>query len=485
MRRFDAVRPLWPFVGICLLALLATGLRPEGTDWSLVAAAAAIATGCAVAAASAGRRARFARVGAALPFAADLVVAVLRHSQGGSTSGYAPLAILPVVWVGLAHGPRMVAAITGWTALLFGVPIVVFAGPLYPATGWRSVVLWTVVAAIVGAGANRVVSEQRRLAQLAENRKLALNRVVEAQTAISTSDLGADALMALLAQHAMRLVDAEAACVELIDGDDVVCSSVAGTATPHLGLRLKAAQTITGECFRVQRVLICSDAESDSRVAREACRQVGARSMIVVPLTHANDVRAVLIVWSARPSMFGEYESQLLELLANTSGAALVRVDLIAQLSAHATTDDLTGVANRRAWHDQLELAFARSQRNSEPLTVLLLDLDGFKQINDTLGHAAGDDLLRRASAAWQATLRTTDVLGRLGGDEFAVILERTDAAAAEEVIARLDAAVTGFVRVSTGLAVWDGQETPATLLARADRQMYESKSERRQAVRA
>ena len=485
MRRFETIRPLWPFVGICLLALAATGLRVDGTNWALVGAAAAIAAGCAVAAAYAGRRGPEATVSAALPFAADVVVAVLRHSQGGSTSGYAPLAILPVVWVGLAHGPRMVAAITGWTALLFGLPITVFGSPLYPATGWRSVVLWTVVSAIVGAGANRVVSEQRRLAQLAENRKLALNRVVEAQTAISTSDLDADALMTLLSEQAMRLVDAEAACVELLDGDEVVCTSAAGTAIPHIGLRLKADETITGECFRAQRVLICSDAESDSRVAREACRHVGARSMIVVPLMHAGAVHAVLIAWSAGASKFGEYESQLLELLANTSGAALVRVDLIAQLSAHATTDHLTGSANRRAWHDQLELAFARAKRNSEPLTVLLLDLDGFKQINDTFGHAAGDDLLRRASTAWQAALRTTDLLGRLGGDEFAVILERTNAAAAAEVIARLEAAVTGSVRVSTGLAVWDGHETAATLLARADRQMYESKTEKRQATRA
>src|SRR5439155_19685259 len=88
--------------------------------------------------------------------------------------------------------------------------------------------------------------------------------------------------------------------------------------------------------------------------------------------------------------------------------------------------DVLTGLANRAAITQKIEDAAARQRRSGEPFSVLLLDLDRFKQVNDTLGHPAGDALLREAAARLRAALRETDVLGRLGGDWFAII--QTDA---------------------------------------------------------
>jgi diguanylate cyclase (GGDEF)-like protein len=367
------------------------------------------------------------------------------------------------------------------TALMFGVPIATLGSPLYPTTGWRSVVLWSLVAVIVGSGARRVVAEQRRLAHVADGRADALDRLVEAQTAISTTDLDADGVMATVATRALELVGGDAACVELLDGDHIVCTAVAGTATPFLGLRLPSEGSITGEAFRTGKVLICTDSEEDTRVAREACRMVGARSLIVVPLSHGGGVKGVLIVWSATASGFRGYEAQLLALLANTSGAALGRAELIAQLTAHAVTDELTGLANRRAWNVVLEQALKRSRRNREPVSVLVLDLDGLKQVNDGQGHAAGDEMLVSVSTAWLGALRATDTLGRLGGDEFAIVLERSDEAVAHDVITRLQGATPAPHAASAGLAVWDGHESAAALLERADAQMYVRKGESRE----
>lgn len=105
-----------------------------------------------------------------------------------------------------------------------------------------------------------------------------------------------------------------------------------------------------------------------------------------------------------------------------------------------------------------------------------MLDLDSFKDVKDSPGHAAGDRLLQTAGAGWTSELRATDLLGRVGGDEFAVILELTDSEAAHEVIGRLDQSLGSPHRASTGLAVWDGSEDAATLVARADADMYEHK---------
>jgi diguanylate cyclase (GGDEF)-like protein len=300
-----------------------------------------------------------------------------------------------------------------------------------------------------------------------------LNDLVEAQTTIANADHDLVGVMTMSAEASLALTGAEAACIELLEEDEVVCAAAAGAGVPHVGLRLKADASITGECFRTRQVLVCTDAEEDSRVAREACRLVGARSLIVVPLIHADDVKGVLIVWSSTARDFRGYEAQLLTLLANMIGAALVRAELIAKLTDQAATDELTGLPNRRAWYRQLDQALARARRTGGPLTVLALDLDGFKQVNDRDGHIAGDRLLKAVTSQWLTELRTTDLLGRIGGDEFAVILEGTDAASALDVVSRLDGAAAGHHPSSVGIAAWDGSEDAAALVARADADMY------------
>src|SRR5262249_4976374 len=122
-----------------------------------------------------------------LPIACDAIIDVLRQSQGGSTSGYSPLAILPVLWVGLAFSRRGVAVLTVATFLMFALPIVVIGAPMYPNTGWRGVVLWTVVAGVVGIAANRVMAAQRRETLIASNRADELRRLVLTQNAIGTA----------------------------------------------------------------------------------------------------------------------------------------------------------------------------------------------------------------------------------------------------------------------------------------------------------
>ena len=143
-------------------------------------------------------------------------------------------------------------------------------------------------------------------------------------------------------------------------------------------------------------------------------------------------------------------------------------------------TDPLTGLANRRAWDEQLARELARAQRSGAAVSVALLDLDEFKRFNDAHGHQAGDRLLVEAAAAWGAQLRGIDVLCRWGGDEFALLLPNCSEREAQEVITRVARATPSLQSSTAGIAAWDGRETAHDLLRRADTALLEQKRTQR-----
>ncbi|MEO8689067.1 MAG: GGDEF domain-containing protein [Solirubrobacteraceae bacterium] len=153
------------------------------------------------------------------------------------------------------------------------------------------------------------------------------------------------------------------------------------------------------------------------------------------------------------------------------------REDLLAELQATTTHDQLTGLPNRRAWDDRVEQALRRAADARAPLSVLALDLDQLKRINDTHGHAQGDRLLQRCAHAWSGALRDGDFLARLGGDEFLVLLPGSAHLAAEQVATRFLGAVPFNQTCSIGVATWDGEEAAQELVHRADQGMYTAKA--------
>src|SRR4051812_9927155 len=146
------------------------------------------------------------------------------------------------------------------------------------------------------------------------------------------------------------------------------------------------------------------------------------------------------------------------------------------RLTSLALADDLTSLANRRAWDGALESGLIAAGRRTEPLCVALIDVDHFKAINDAYGHAHGDAVLMSLARSWDAASRRGDVLARLGGDEFALLLPAADLDEAQTVINRLSES-TAHTPCSIGLAQWDGAETAAALVERADALLYEAKA--------
>ncbi len=141
-----------------------------------------------------------------------------------------------------------------------------------------------------------------------------------------------------------------------------------------------------------------------------------------------------------------------------------------------AEHDPLTGVPNRRAWESQVPQAIEEAERSGAPLGMALLDLNAFKAVNDTLGHDAGDRVLREVAAAWRGQLRDSDLLARLGGDEFAVLLPDCGEGDLTELARRLRTALRYDPGCSVGAVTWHPGENAEDLVRRADEALYRDK---------
>lgn len=169
--------------------------------------------------------------------------------------------------------------------------------------------------------------------------------------------------------------------------------------------------------------------------------------------------------------------------------ARQVRYEQIALAQAEflAQHDPLTGLHNRRAFLDQSKAAWAQTQRNARPLSVLMLDIDHFKQINDRYGHEGGDKLLISMSQQLLKTRRVGDLLARWGGEEFVLLLPETDLSQARLFAERIrqmvqefeEADLKGSIRCTTsiGVAEYAGDPHLDVLIARADARLYEAKT--------
>jgi diguanylate cyclase (GGDEF)-like protein len=210
------------------------------------------------------------------------------------------------------------------------------------------------------------------------------------------------------------------------------------------------------------------------------------------PLLVGGQVIGSALVTHAEP--LRDSERSAIVAAVRQAGPVLANLRNLALARFRAATDALTGLANSREVQDTLKRMCAHASRTLSPLTALLLDLDHFKQINDTYGHASGDDVLAAFASTVQATLRASDFVGRYGGEEFVVLLPDTGPVEAEIVAEKIRVAVEQItlagvgrpITVSIGLATLPDHATDsATLLQTADRALYTAKSNGRNRVEA
>ena len=268
-----------------------------------------------------------------------------------------------------------------------------------------------------------------------------LRAIIKTQSEIAAADLDSGEVMQLVAQRAQELTGATAGVIEVPDRDQMVYTVTTGDATPYLGIRLDRDSSLSGLALDLGQVLHCNDTEVDARIDRAASRRVNARSMIAVPLRHDGEAVGVLKVYSSNPDAFGPEHVETLQLLTESISAQMAHASLFEVKEKESRTDALTGLLNRRAYEERLAIEAARSARYGRPLALGLFDLDGFKSVNDRLGHPAGDTVLKGVAEAINSS-RLTDDAFRIGGDEFALLMPETHLEGAKIAASRVIKAI-------------------------------------------
>lgn len=281
---------------------------------------------------------------------------------------------------------------------------------------------------------------------------------------------------------ARQLAAADGATFVLRDGDRCFYADEDAIAPLWKGQRFPLEACISGWAMLNRQSVAIEDIYADDRIPHEAYRPTFVKSLVMVPIRKVDPLGAIGLYWGS-PHNPTEREIGLAQALADSTAVAMEHVRVLGELkeaAALAETDPLTDLPNRRAWDEVLAGAIGSGIRR---LCIALIDIDHFKAYNDTRGHQAGDELLQEAAAAWRKVVRSGDIIARFGGDEFAALMPDCDAEMAKGICERLCRALPHGQTTSIGVAEWDGLEGPESLVARADRALYEAKQSGRGCV--
>jgi len=212
------------------------------------------------------------------------------------------------------------------------------------------------------------------------------------------------------------------------------------------------------------------------------------RSLLGVPLRVGDGVYGNLYLADKRDGRpFDSDDRDMVESLALTAGIGIenarlhATLRLVTELENDVRQDHLTGLANRQSWDERLGEELVRSRRSGSPVTVAIIDLDGFKAINDRRGHLAGDALLQEFAESWRRVVREGgDFVARLGGDEFGLLAPGSQTGGVWRMAMRQARSEPHGIAYSIGVATWDGWESGDELMHRADMSMYQAKAGRR-----
>jgi len=309
------------------------------------------------------------------------------------------------------------------------------------------------------------------------------------------TSLGVSDTMALISSKLSKIVSWSGCSLFLHqpETDSLKCRFAVGVDAPKLlNATLKVGHGLSGWVARNERTII----NGNPRVTFEAVglsQNISLNSAVVCPLYFNDAFIGCLALYHVEPNHYTEDHRRLLERIAEQAGAVIHNSIVFEQTQEDSLTDPLTGLPNRRSMFVQLSRELARAERLKSEIAIIVMDIDGFKAINDTYGHNVGDHALREVAAALQGALRPYDLCVRYAGDEFIVVLADCSREAADlkrrELQARI-AEIRVDVRAgkrlrlgaSAGAAVFphDGT-TYEELLADADHLMYRDKAARRQ----
>jgi diguanylate cyclase (GGDEF)-like protein/putative nucleotidyltransferase with HDIG domain len=277
------------------------------------------------------------------------------------------------------------------------------------------------------------------------------------------------------------------------DGDTLRCRFASGLDAELLeNATIRDGCGLSGWVSRHGRPLVNGVAIVELHAAGYSQAETRLEAALVCPLSVGEDVIGAIAVYHVEAASYTEDHRRVLEEISRQAAAVVQNALVFEQACDNASRDGLTGLANTRALQSHVMRELERARRDGSQFSLVLLDLDEFKGINDEHGHLAGDRALQEVARALRQTTRSYDVCVRYGGDEFVVVLASSGRAEAEQQRRRLQEAVAAIrlecqdgrlvpLNVSAGAAVYpDDGETYERLLARADRRMYRDKAQRK-----
>ena len=346
------------------------------------------------------------------------------------------------------------------------------------------------------AGQLAIAIEKVRLFQLAQHQAQEAETLRRVGTIVTSTLRQDEAIERILVQLEL-VVPYDTASVQLLGDGYVEIVGGRGWSDPSsvVGMRFP----IPGDnpntiVIQERRPHILGDAPSVHTAFHEG-PHAHIHSFLGVPLIVGDQVIGMLAVDNTRPNYFTMDHARLVTAFADQVALAIQNARLFGEVQQLASTDSLTGLHNRHHFMELAKREFGRSRRYQRSLTAIMMDIDHFKHVNDTYGHAVGDQVLRIVAERCQKTVREIDIIGRYGGEEFVTLLLETDIDGACIVAERLRAAIAGNpmhvgegldlnVTASFGVAQRDENTTSLeTLITRADQAMYVAKHKGRNRV--
>jgi diguanylate cyclase (GGDEF)-like protein len=339
-----------------------------------------------------------------------------------------------------------------------------------------------------------VVLENTRLRAQVTGRQQGLSTLTELMRK-SASTLAVSDLFQEVLERSSESVGAEQASLMLLDEDrnELVVKAIKGL-NPKIveALRIRPGEGISGIVFAEGKPLLVSNLETDERVLQEKRPRYRTRSFVSLPLrTDDRTIGVLNVADKASGDPFTPYDLDLLTSIATYTMIAVQRSEFhrrTEELKQISITDSLTGLLNRGHFQERLAEEIERFKRHKLPFSLIMIDIDDFKRLNDTHGHVVGDEALVATARSIRNSIRAIDMAARYGGEEFTVILPQTAKQAARTMAQRIGRAVARtpiqttkgvvlYLTVSLGAASFpDDATTGDELLQRADQAMYEAK---------
>jgi diguanylate cyclase (GGDEF)-like protein len=313
---------------------------------------------------------------------------------------------------------------------------------------------------------------------------------------------GATAMCEVILDAMSRGVRAQTAAIAVMDPSERRLRIVATRGYPLLlveHVRIEPGVGVIGEVYRVGKVMRVGG-DADAPIGRKPRLRHRTNSFVGIPIATSDEVLAVACVTDREDDQpFSHADVSLLRALAAPAALALAqaRATERAEMYAHAAAiDPVSGLFNRRYFHVRIDEELQRAKRHQTPLSLLMLDLDDFKAINDSFGHLAGDLVIKETAEIIRQSVRAFDVCARYGGEEFAIIMPGSAAEDAEKIAERIRGRVETYrppertmkglkVTVSIGLAVSAPGTTATELIGQADQALYHAKHTGKNRVRS